>query len=465
MQKLLEVPTGEILSSGLFPGLDGKEPILWTDGENVIFDQGKVRKAQGYVGLENVAARMTGVKSARVIAAAHLYFGGGGAYYRYRASDGVTALKTGLLGAGVWIFAPYGEHLVASDGVNGVRYYDSADALIATPFSNARTIFPFRQQVFAAGTSNGFNWIEWCETDNAQSGWTPALGNDAGNLQPRDLDGGFIAAHPLAGDVIGLYTEGSLGHFAYIGGTLQYGYKTKVRGAGAVSHYAVVPVRNMHYSIMRGRAIVTDGITFDYIDDPAVKAYFEEEVNWGRSAEVYGWHDKLNSTVRWVLPSDVSDYVGVGYRYDSRRWTRFNDGILIGEEAGAWENAMVLKTSRLLRADPTERNNDSAAFASYIQTKPLDCGEQMRNKCIDKVVLHLEKEGTVNLNIGFSEEANEAPTWNATTYVAVSGDNWLDHSERREGCFIHMKLSSAGTDNYWKLGGFQFWGVPAGWKN
>jgi hypothetical protein len=464
MQKLLEIPTGEVLSSGLFPGLAGKEPILWTNGENVVFDQGKVRKAQGYVGLETLSARMTGCKAARVIAAPHLYFGGGGAYYRYRASDGITALKSGLSGAGIWIFAPYGEHLVATDGVNGLRYYDGADTLIATPFTNCRTMFGFRQQVFAAATSNGYNWIEWCDIDDAKTGWTPTLGNAAGNLQPRDLDGGFVAAHKLAGELIGLYTEGSLGHFTYLGGTLQYGYKTKVPGAGAVSHYAVVPVRNVHYSIMRGRAIVTDGIVFDYIDDPAVRNYLDTVVNWGRSAEVFGWHDKLNSTIRWVLPTGVADFVGLGYRYDSRRWTKFNDNLLIGEESGVWENAMVFKTTRLLRGDSTEMNNDGAAFTSYVQTKPLDCGDRERNKWVDKIVLDLEKTGTVELQVGFSDDANDAPTWN-TAQVAVDGDNFMDEDERREGLFVHLKISSSGTDNTWKLGSFSIHGEPAGWKN
>lgn len=464
MQKLLEIPTGPAMSSGLFPGLPGKEPILWADGENVVFDQGKVRKAQGYVGLADLSARMTGAKAAQLIAERVLYLGGGGAYYRYRASDGLTALKSGLSGAGIWLFAPYGEHLVATDGVNGLRYYDSADAAISTPFTNCRTMFAFRQQIFAAATSNGYNWIEWCDIDNAKTGWTPTLANAAGNLQPRDLDGGFVAAHPLGGDVVGLYTEGSLGHFTYIGGTLQYGYKTRVRGAGAVSHYAVVPVNNKHFSIMRGRAIVTDGLTFDYIDDPAVKTFLEQEVNWGRAAEVFGWHDKLNGLVRWVLPSGASDYVRIGFNYSTKRWTKFNDGVLLGEEAGVWENAMLVKEDRLVRGDPTEKNNDSAGFSSYILTKPLDCGDRERKKVIDKVVLGLEATGTVQMRIGFSEDENDEPDWTPTTYVAVGGDNWLTQADQREGSFVHLKLQSSGVNNSWSLANFSLHGEPGGFR-
>lgn len=465
MQKLLEIPSGEVLSSGLFPGLRGKEPILWVDGENVIFDQGKVRRQQGYVGLESVAAKMTGVKPARVAAAAHLYFGGGGAYYRYRTSDGVTALKSGLAGDGTWIFSPYGEHLVSTDQVNGLRYYDTVDTPIATPFTFARTIFALKQQVFAAGTSNGLNWIEWCDIDNAKTGWTPSPGGEAGNLQPRDLPGGFIASHPFPGDVMGLYTEASLGLFRKVGGTLQWGYKTEVVGIGALGPYSIVPLRNQHFGIMQNRAFVTDGVDFGFIDDPAVKSWLEGHVNWSRASEIFGWHDTLNSTIRWSLPSGNTDTVGLGYRYGSRRWTRFTDGIVLGTEAGAWPNSMLLKAARLVRGDPLERNNDGAAFASYIQTKPLDFGEREAHKLIDKIVLDLTKEGTVNLQVGFSNDPEDVPEWTPTTYVAQRGDNFLNQEEQREGLCLHLRLSSEGVGNYWELGGFSVHGEGGGWKN
>lgn len=465
MQPLIEIPTGELLASGLFPGLKGMEPILWSDGENVVFDQGKVKKSRGYVGLGDLATRMRGAKPWSTLTEPRLLFGGGGAYYRYRTADGITALKTGLSGDGNWIFAPYGEHFVACDGVNGIRYYDSADTAVSTPFSNARGIFPIRQQIVAFNTSNGVNWLEWCDIDNAKTGWTPSLSNAAGNLQPRDFDGEFVAAHALTADVVAVYTRGMLGHFSYVGGSLLYGCKPKVPGAGACSHYSVVPVGNKHYSIMPNRIISTDGITFDFIDSPAVRSYMDANVNWSRAQEIYGWHDRLNSMVRWVIPTSTSAYFGLGYNYSTRRWTRFNDGVLLGTESGVWDNAMLLTSGRLLRGDPMEEDSDSGALASYIQTKPLHCGSREVNKVVDKVVLDLTKSGTVQFQIGFSDDANDTPTFTETTYTAVDGDNWLEQDENRTGCFVTLKISSSGVGNDWELGSFSLHGEFGGLKN
>lgn len=465
MQKLLEITPGDVLSSGIFPGLDGKEPILWADGENVIFDQGKVRKGNGLIGLDDAPVQFTGIAPAELLAGRVLYLGGHGQYGRYRSSDGYTTLKSGLAAGGTYIFAPYGEHVVVSNGTtDGLRYYNGAsDASISTPFTFCQTLFSFRQQVFGAATSNGLNWIEWCDIDNAASGWTPTLSNAAGNLQPRDLDGGFVAAHPLGRDTIALYTPGSLGAFTYVGGTLQYGFKPAVPGAGADSHYAIVPLANVHYGECRGRFYVTDGVTFTYIDDPAVRSYIEEIFNRSRASEVFGWHDAANSTIRWNIPTGASSFVGVGYRYDSTRWTKFNDGALIGVGPGVWDYAMMAKSSRIVRGDPLEADNDSSAFSSFIQTKPLDCGEREAYKNIEKIVLDLETEGDVSLYVGFCDDPNDTPTFNAAI-AATNGDNWLprDEGTNREGLNVVIKLVS---NDLWKLGGFSIHGVGGGLKN
>lgn len=464
MDKLLEISPGDILASGIFPGLKGREPILWANGENIIFDQGKVRKANGLVGLVDAPVQFTGIEPAQLLAGRVLYLGGLGQYGRYRSSDGYTTLKSGLSAGGTYVFAPYGEHLVVSNGTtDGLRYYDGADTQIATPFTYCQSIFPFRQQVFAIATSNGLNWIEWCDIDNAKTGWTPTLFNAAGNLQPRDLDGGFMAAHPLGGDLIALYTSGSLGHFTYVGGTLQYGYKTKVPGAGADSHYAVVPLANVHYGECQGRFYVTDGVTFDYIDDPAVRSYIEENFNRSRASEVFGWHDAANSTIRWNMPTGASDFIGVGYRYDTYRWTKFNDGVIVGAGPGVWDYNMLAKATRLVRSDPLTSTNDSIAFSSYIQTKPLDCGEREVYKNIEKVVLDLETDGAVSLYVGFCDDPNDTPIFNAAI-AAVDGDNWLprDEGTNREGLNVVIKLVSSAL---WKLGGFSIHGVGGGLKN
>ena len=92
MNLLAEIQAGDALSSGIFPGLTGEAAPLWTDGENIIFDNGVVRKAPGLLGLENLSARPTGMRGTVANTEPRLFVGAGQNAYRYRSSDGLTAI-------------------------------------------------------------------------------------------------------------------------------------------------------------------------------------------------------------------------------------------------------------------------------------------------------------------------------------------------------------------------------------
>lgn len=461
MQELLRVKSGEVLESGIFPALPGAAPILWADGENIQFASGMVGKTQGFTGLVNLAARPTGMRGHQVPTERRLFLGAGGSYYRYRNSDGLTALKTGLSPGGVWQFAPFGQHVVASNGIDGLRYWNGADALLTTPFTYALSLWKFRRQVFAMNTNIGTNTIFRCDVDDPQD-WTPLPLNDASQYDAYDLDGSFLSGQPL-GNSMGLYTENSLSIWYYTGGTTFYGLRPGVQGIGALGHYSVVPDGNMNYGIMKNRAFRTDGVNAQDLDVPALREWMKENVNWDRGSEVYGWNDKLNSLIRWILPTGADEFVSVGYSIQNQRWTKFNDNMCIGESA-VWPNAFQATPTRLYSVDPLSADKENSALESWVQTKPLDLGLPQRYKTIDKIEMTIETEGTVGVQVGFADKADDDITWNPTTYDAQA-EIFLDHDEVREGPYMAFKILSDTVGATWKLSEFAIHGEVTGWIN
>lgn len=467
MEELLKVKAGPDLSSGIFPGLDGEAPLLWADCANVLFQSGKVRKSQGLLGLATPTARITGMKAAQKSGGAVLYLGYGGKYSQYTTGGGITELETGLSAGGVYTFAPVGEHVVVCNqqAADGLRYYDGTDAQITTPFTHAKGIFAWRNQVWAYNTSTAPNALETSDIDDFED-WTPDPLNSATLYTLRDIPGGLECAAPL-GQAYALYSENSLSLIGYTGGTNPYSVRTNVvTGIGGCSPYAVVDVGNQNFGIMKARAWVTDGVTFQYIDDPWVREVLNSDVNWDRKTEVYGWHDRQNGSVRWVLPSGVSDFISLSFRIAQPAWTRHSDSVVAGEKPGIFDNAFLAKSARLLRADTAQFNNDGSALASSLQTKPLDFGNRQMRKLIDKVELDLVKTGTVLLDVGFSDTPEGAISWDQLGLTADS-TVWMDQDGKtnREGVYIHMRLRTTATNVNWELGGFTISGEFTSYVN
>lgn len=467
MQKLLEVQAGNLLSSGVFPALEGAAPPLWADGENVIFLDGEVRKNDGLVGLANIPARPTGLKEASILGARNLYVGAGGAYYRYTTGAGLVLLQGGFSAGGIWQFLPVGDTALVSNGVEDLHFWNgAADVAVVTPFTRARTIFQFRKQAFAIDDQNIVYYSEIADFLD----WVATLNGAAGQLSlSGEIDGQLLAAHLLgaAGQQVMLYTEGSSGLWTYVGGTVRFDFKLTVPGCGAAAQYAVVPVGERQYTFSRNRFMETDGISFRYIDEPAVRRFVEQMANQGRSQEVTSWHDQPNSMVRWVIPSGADGFIRLGFNYVSRRWKRQNDGSLIGEKQGTWPEPFVAKQARLLSQVAFEPDNDGDAFAAFVQTKPLDCGDRQQCKRIDKIVLDLSKTGSVKFQLAFLDDPKDTVVFQPEVYEAESGDNFLtvDDDVNLEGQYIVLKLFSEALGVRWKLGGFSLWGEFTGVRN
>lgn len=461
MNLLAEITTGDTLAGGIFPGLAGEAGPLWRDAENVIFDNGGIRKAPGLLGLANLAASPTGLKATVTSTESRVFVGAGTSAYRYRSSDGLTNIGSFAASGGVYQFLPWDTWVLISNGVDPVELWQNAgtSAPITAPFNRAGVLFGYQLQAFVGNTNNGGRLVEWSPV-NAVTDWTVTATGTAGNLLLRELAGDIVAARPLGGS-IGIYSRINGGLFTFIGGTSIYGFRRPIAGVGAISPYSVISFGDRHYGMMRESAFVTDLVSFAQIDEPAVRTYIKDNVDWSRESEVYGWPDWANNIARWQLPKVGGGTFGLGFRVDKNTWTKFNDGVIIGEETGAFAGQLLAKSSRLLRQDPTSANNDDAAFTSYVRTKPLALGDRNQFKRIHKLSIDGSWSGTVNVKLGFTSHPNDTVSF--TESFPIANEIYPDRlSSLSEGVFLSMEISSTGTGSTWNINGAKIFGDYTG---
>lgn len=461
MIELGNLQSGDLLSSGLYPGLHGEAPPLWADGRNVTFDNISVRKSYGLLGLANLSDRPTGIKSTFADQEARAFIGAGSSAYRYRSSDGLTPIASFATPGGQYQFVPWDTWALITNTADPVQLWKNTGlaAAITAPFTRANAIVSYGLRAIAFGTSNGGNIAEWCSINNIED-WTPTLLNSAGSLPLRQLVGDAICAKPL-GNSIGVYSSVMGGLFTEIGGTLSYGFRRPITGVSAVSQNSVVSLGDRHFGLTRETAFVTDLVSFQYIDEPAMRVWMKDNVDWSRMAEIYGWPDWAASVVRWVVPLAAGGSIGVGFRWDKGTWTFFDDDVVIGEESGAFSNTLLCKADRLLRTDKESANNDGQALASYLQTKPLDFGNRYKLKRVQRISLDGTWSGNVRFKMGYSESVNDAPTWVVDKPMAntIFPD---DLDIEKEAVYVTIRIETTAEDAEWKLTGARIWGTWTG---
>lgn len=461
MKSLATLGSGQLLGSGIFPALGGEAPPLWKDGENVIFDHGGVRKNDGLLGLATPAARPTGLKSTIADGEARLFLGAGTSAYRYRASDGLTSIGSFAASGGIYQFVPWDTWSLISNGVDPVELWQNAgsSAPITAPFTRANTLFSYQLQAFAGGTNNGGQLVEWSPV-NSVTDWTVTPTGTAGQLRLRELQGDIMAARPLGGSV-GIYSQANAGIFTFIGGTSIYGFRKPISGVKAISPYSVVSLGDRHYGLTQENAFVTDLVSFRLVDEPAMRRYMDITADWDRVQETYGWPDWANGMCRWAVPKVGGGSFGIGHRIDNGAWTKFNDGVLLGEESGAFGNMLLAKTARLLRANKAAGDNDGAAITAYVQTKPLSLGDRNRFKRLSKISIDAEWTGAVSIRIGFTNHPSESVTWSITKDLA--NEIYPDEANvQSEFVFLHLEIRSTTASATWKLSGAEIFGEYAG---
>lgn len=412
MKPLFEATT-QLIMSGLTPGLPLPWRPLWNEGLGVIFSDAVAQNFPARETLFALEEAPLDIIQAFVDTTPRIYVGTSKRVLRYTQATGAVQLTLGNFGA--WQLLAWGNWLIASDGTNPVMVSKNDlnfVALAGTTFTSARIVEKYANYVFAANTSNGATRVEWSQLDNPED-WTPTVDNTAGYYDIRDMDSGIISTAAL-GPVQALYSGDSMFTMRYVTDRdVVMSILPAVQGLGAVSRRSVVSDGRLNWGLTQRGVWKTDGSAKVFVDEPRVRKILRSTTDWDATEQIYGSLDETRHMVQWHLPQLDGSFKTVAYDYDGDSWTYPHDGVYVGLEEGAFNSTLLGTDSAIVQV------GTGTCAASYLQTKPLDCGTRDKNKKFQELWLDIEADEGVVVKVGYCYNSiYETPTLDDTYAVA-----------------------------------------------
>lgn len=297
----------------------------------------------------------------------------------------------------------------------------------------------------------------WCDADDPDT-WVAASDNLAGQLEIRELQSPIKAVVPL-GSRLAVYGTDQMFLVNYLANDLVFGYQAALNGIGAVSKKAVVPVGRQNYGLSQQGFFVTDGASFQYIDEPAIRTYFTENSNKAQLTKAIAFHDEAHTQVRWYFPTSTSSNAGgVSYNYATKTWSIVDNTVSAGDERRVIESPISGTEGGLLLKEDTGHNALSSAMLSWVRSKPMDIGNADIVKEIDSLRLGFTGNG-LKYRIGWSETETGTIIWKDYTDIEVGFDF---HNLRTAGRWLHFELCSNTLNTYWEVSDIEFIGRQEG---
>ena len=345
----------EELGSGVFPSSPGRKPVFWKDGRNVNFESGVAKSSLGQFNMfvPGEVATVTGIQGTSIVGLPTVFYGTPAKLWKWDATND----KEDLTKAGgysgdagdLWSFGRWGNHLLASNGVDPVQYYQNAGDfadLVGPSFTWAKLLYTTDQYALALNTSLGGNHIGWSDIDDVNV-WTTLAANDAGEQEVRNLDSEIIAAKKLR-DTLIAYTFNEMFAIQYIGRPFIFGIRFLLEGFGPVGKYAVAAQGGRHFGFGRRGIWVTDGVSYEFIQNPAVFEYVYKDpatrYNKALGHLVIAWHDQLQNQIVFYYPRESGmgfNDTGVAFNYVSKTWALYDYGRSAVDDSGVFPFAIT----------------------------------------------------------------------------------------------------------------------------
>lgn len=300
--------------------------------------------------------------------------------------------------------------------------------------------------VLGFNTSNSAKEFIWCDADDVDT-WVTDSTNLAGALQIRELKGPIVAAVPL-GSRIAVYGGDQMFLVNYLANDLVFGYQPALNGIGAVSKKSVVSVGRKNYGLSSQGFFVTDGSDFQYIDEPAVRRYFQDNATQGQIAKAVAYHDEENNQIRWYFPTtSISITEGLSYNYKQGVWSIIVNNRSSGDERRVLGSPVTGSETGILYKEGIGENDDSTAMTAWVRSKPMDLGSADQVKEIDSIRVGYEGMG-LQYRVGWSEEEHGTITWES--YVAKDHGNTFDNI-RTAGRYLYLEIYSNTLNADWEV--------------
>lgn len=464
MQPLLILPPPDapnILESGIAPSLPAKASKLWLDATNVLFIDRGVEKARGITAVSSIVGDIFGISQAFVDGQQRAYLGTVNTFYQY--SDGDTAELASGFGGGNWSIIPWGTWVLATNGIDPVQVCKNDTVMVPlanVPVGTARIIRKLAQRpiIFAGQTAY------WPRATDIEYWTVPDPTGNAGSFFIRDLDSDIVAVEPF-GEFLAYYTNNQMGLVTFIGGASVYGFKNRIEGIGAIGLNAIVPVGQKHYGMSANGFWVTDGSSFDYLEHPAIDAFFDAHVDKTLGDRITGVHVRDRQMVAWFFRDVDGSIHGLEFCYGNGSWQHLQMPITAAAAQEVFDGPLAAASGGEWGVFDASSDVGGATMTSSLRTAGFDAGEPQRFKHWELVQVNIEATNGVDVRFGLHryETMGAHPDDYWTDWAALGRDNYLGLGGGLDSVYLSMELRSLTFGVSWRIGGLSVHGTLGGW--
>jgi len=466
--------TAEQLASGLWPSVHRSQIPLWEDGENVDFFTTGPGKIQGYSSPASPTAAGLPIRGMNQLtrndATQHLFFGDSANLYRWPGSGSILVEGTGYTGiedatptqlATAWSFKDFGDWMIATNGVDTIQVNKGSSFValggISGAFNTAEIVTVLNEHIIVLNTDNSPYEARWASAGNPEL-WVPASTNTAGFLPIREARSPIKAGAPLQ-EAIAVYTAESLFLMEYVGSaSFRFRIRHAINGIGCVSKTSVVSVGSFNYGLGGGGFWRTDGNSFQYIDEPAIRDYWRSNLASGQVSKVNAYHNEDEKKVVWYFPTTDEPDKGVAYNYLRGTWTILGYGRTASVERSTFTDPFSADNTGALYKDNDTNDAGGSPLQAWVRTKGMDLGDANFTKHVQAVRIGYIGSG-LKYRLGV-KTSPEDPEINWQPFREVVSDKY--DPVRVQGKLLYMEFQSEDLSDAWKLFSVEFYGTLAG---
>lgn len=465
-----KVELADGVNSGAFPDVFSRRIPLWEMAENVHFTELGAERIKGRTTLDSTGAVsgqiIRGVFQTQRSGLPTVFFGDLTKLYQYDATNGVVdrsgpsapyalnAETVGLVDASHWSIVEFGNYILATNGVDfpQINKTGTFEDVTGMDITTAKIFVVFGPHVLAFNTDCCDREFVWCDAGDTDQ-WIAATDNLAGQLEIRELSTEIKAVVPL-GSRLAVYGKDQMFLINYLKNDLVFGYQAALNGIGAVSPNAVVPVGRRNFGLSTQGFFVTDGASFEYIDDPAIRHWWRKNADKDQLAKVCAYHLEEDTQVRWYFHKDgdagTENSYGISYNYEKQAWGFITEPYSACQERTVFDKPVVGDINGSLFQDSDGLNDDAASISYSLITKGLDLGDADRIKSVDSIRIGL-RGSNLKYRLGWAETENGTITWEDDTALLSATDGYAFINHRTSGRWLFIEFYADVTDADWEL--------------